>query len=230
MQKVKHWIFALSAISIGLAASTGFATWKITSNNKNSVDFTINADGDVTEDESSSIQINGIQKTTLMNEGFQGEGINTPSIWKVSNSDPIGYSIVPTGTIKVSLTLIRPHDGLKLVFSTMRGNNSSVPEIYNLFRTLESVTSSEKDRTLKEQKRNPETATDSDKSGSHSVVLSIPDSWSDQIKTVEITYRFNLDNLKIKDQTTQAIRGNVFQYTNFSKTSLLVGYAKEATE
>ena len=230
MQKVKHWIFALSAISIGLAASTGFATWKITSNNKNSVDFTINADGDVTEGESSYIQINGIQKTPLLNEGFQGDGIDTPNIWNVSNSDPIGYPIVPTGTIKVNLTLTRPHDGLKLVFSTIRGNNSSVPDIYNLFRTLESVTSSEPDRTLKEQKRNPETATDSDKSGSHSVVFSIPDSWSDQSKMIEITYRFNLDNLKNKDLTAQAIRSNVFQYMNSSKTSLLVGYAKEGTE
>lgn len=229
MQKVKHWIFALSAISIGLAASTGFATWKITSNNKNSVDFTINADGDVTEGESSSIQINDIQKTPLLNEGFQGDGIDTPNIWNVSNSDPIGYSIVPTGTIKVNLTLTRPHDGLKLVFSTVRGNNSSVSDTYNLFRTLESVTSSEPERTLKEQKRNP---TDSDKSGSHSVVFSIPDSWSDQSKTIDITYSFNLDNLKIEGAglTPQAIRSNVFQYMNSSKTSLLVGYAKEGTE
>lgn len=230
MQKVKHWIFALSTISIGLAASTGFATWKITSNNKNSVDFTINADGDVTEGESSYIRINDIQKTPLLNEGFQGDGIDTPNIWNVSNSDPIGYPIVPTGIIKVNLTLSRPHDGLKLVFSSLRGSNSSVSDIYNLFRTLESVTSSEPDRTLKEQKRNPETATSSDNSGSNSVVFSVPDSWSNQTKTIEITYRFNLDNLKIEGVTTQAIRSFVFQYTNSSKISLLVGYAKEATE
>lgn len=116
MQKVKHWIFALSIISIGLAASTGFATWKITSNNKNSVDFTINADGDVTEKRSSFIQLDttkgfknsGIELPTRCKKGFYGNRIDAPESWSgVSGS--LGYQIVSVGYVKVFLKAGYPH-------------------------------------------------------------------------------------------------------------------------
>ena len=95
MTKIKRWVLVLSSVTIGSLRSSGFAAWKISNSIKNETSFDVNADGDVTEAESSFVKINSVDLPHLGNNGFQGDGINTPNAWNVSgNRDPLGYPIV----------------------------------------------------------------------------------------------------------------------------------------
>ena len=221
MTKIKRWVLVLSSVTIGSLRGSGFAAWKISNPTKNETSFDVDADGDVTEAESSFVKINRVDLPQLGNNGFQGDGINTPNAWNVSgNHDPLGYPIVSTGTLKVNLTLSHAQGGLKLVFASKRINGTATDR-YNLFRAVSSVISSEPEElSLKETTRLPATPTESPVSGEHSAVFSIPASWSSLTKTVDITYSFDLNRIKVDGEDSKATFAKVFTYTRDSNITL----------
>ena len=227
MTKIKRWVLVLSSVTIGSLRSSGFAAWKISSSIKNETSFDVDADGDVTEAESSYVKINSVDLPQLGNTGFQGDSINTPNAWNVSgNSDPLGYPIVSTGTMKVNLTLSHAQGGLKLVFASKRINGTATDR-YNLFRAVSSVTSSYSELSLKGTTRLPETPTESSVSGEHSADFSIPASWSSLTKTVDITYSFDLNLIKVGGEDSKATFSKVFTYTRGSNITLTAAFASE---
>lgn len=228
MTKIKRWVLVLSSVTIGSLRSSGFATWKISNSIKNETSFDIDADGDVTEAESSFVKINSVDLPHLGNNGFQGNGINTPNAWNVSgNRDPLGYPIVSTGTLKVNLTLSHAQGGLKLVFASKRINGTATDR-YNLFRAVSSVTSSDSELSFKGTTRLPETPTESSVSGEHSADFSIPASWSSLTKTVDITYSFDLNLIKkMEGDDSKATFSKVFTYTRGSNITLTAAFASE---
>lgn len=221
MTKIKRWVLVLSSVTIGSLRSSGFAAWKISNSIKNGTSFDVDADGDVTEAESSYVKINSVDLPKLGNNGFQGDGINTPNAWNVSgNRDPLGYPIVSTGTLKVNLTLSHARGGLKLVFASKRTNGTATDR-YNLFRAVSSVISSEPEElSLKETTRMPDTQIEYSVSGEHSAVFSIPASWSSLTKMVDITYSFDLNRIKVDGEDSKATFSKVFTYTRGSNITL----------
>ena len=220
MTKIKRWVLVLSSVTIGSLRSSGFAAWKISNSIKNETSFDVNADGDVTEAESSYVKINDVKLPVLGINGFQGDGINTPNSWNVSgNSDPLGYPIASTGTLKVNLTLSHAQGGLKLVFASKRTNGTATDR-YNLFRAVSSVTSSDSDLSCKRTTRMPDTQIESAVSGEHSADFSIPASWSSLTKTVDITYSFDLNLIKVGGEDSKATFSKVFTYTRGSNITL----------
>ena len=228
MTKIKRWVLVLSSVTIGSLRSSGFAAWKISNSIKNETSFDVNADGDVTEAESSYVKINSVDLPQLGNNGFQGDGINTPNAWNITgNRDPLGYPIVSTGTMKVNLTLSHAQGGLKLVFASKRTNGTATDR-YNLFRAVSSVTSSDSELSLKETTRMPDTQIESAVSGEHSADFSIPASWSSLTKTVDITYSFDLNLIKKMDgDDSKATFSKVFTYTRGSNITLTAAFASE---
>ncbi len=224
MTKIKRWVLVLSSVTIGSLRASGFAAWKISNPIKNETSFVVDADGDVTEAQSSYVKINRVDLPVLLYTGFQGEGIDTPGAWNASdNSGTLGYPVVSTGTLKVNLTISHPQGGLKLVFASKRKNGTATDR-YNLFRAVSSITSSDSERILKEKTRTPD---GSSTSGEHSAVFSIPASWSNLTKTIDITYSFDLDLIKVEDETSKAIYGKVFTYTQGSDITLTAAFASE---
>ena len=222
MTKIKRWVLVLSSVTIGSLRSSGFAAWKISNSIKNETSFDIDADGDVTEAESSFVKINSVDLPHLGNNGFQGDGINTPNAWNISgNSDPLGYPIVSTGTLKVNLTLSHAQGDLTLVFASKRTNGTATDR-YNLFRAVSSVTSSDSDLSCKRTTRMPDTQIESAVSGEHSAVFSIPASWSSLTKTVDITYSFDLNLIKLDDadKDSKTPFAKVVTYTRGSNITL----------
>ena len=229
MTKIKRWVLVLSSVTIGSLRSSGFAAWKISNSIKNETSFDVNADGDVTEAESSFVKINSVDLPHLGNNGFQGDGINTPKDWNVSgNRDPLGYPIVSKGTLKVHLTLSHAQGGLKLVFASKRINGTATDR-YNLFRAVSSVTSSDSELSFKGTTRLPETPTESSVSGEHSADFSIPASWSSLTKTVDITYSFDLNLIKLDDadKDSKTPFAKVVTYTRGSNITLTAAFASE---
>ena len=229
MTKIKRWVLVLSSVTIGSLRSSGFAAWKISNSIKNETSFDIDADGDVTEAESSFVKINSVDLPHLGNNGFQGDGINTPNAWNVSgNRDPLGYPIVSTGTMKVNLTLSHAQGGLKLVFASKRINGTATDR-YNLFRAVSNVTSSDSELSLKETTRMPapDKLTEHSVSGEHSADFSIPASWSSLTKTVDITYSFDLNLIKVGGEDSKATFSKVFTYTRGSNITLTAAFASE---
>ena len=229
MTKIKRWVLVLSSVTIGSLRGSGFAAWKISNPIKNETSFVVDADGDVTEAESSFVKINRVDLPQLGNNGFQGDGINTPKDWNVSgNSDPLGYPIASTGTLKVNLTLSHAQGGLKLVFASKRTNGTATDR-YNLFRAVSSVTSSDSELSLKETTRlpAPDKLTESSVSGEHSAVFSIPASWSSLTKMVDITYSFDLNRIKVDGEDSKATFSKVFTYTRGSNITLTAAFASE---
>ena len=229
MTKIKRWVLVLSSVTIGSLRSSGFAAWKISNSIKNETSFDVNADGDVTEAESSFVKINSVDLPHLGNNGFQGDGINTPNAWNVSgNRDPLGYPIVSTGTLKVNLTLSHAQGGLKLVFASKRTNGTATDR-YNLFRAVSSVTPSDSELSLKETTRMPapDKLTEHSVSGEHSADFSIPASWSSLTKTVDITYSFDLNLIKVGGEDSKATFSKVFTYTRGSNITLTAAFASE---
>ena len=227
MTKIKRWVLVLSSVTIGSLRSSGFAAWKISNSIKNETSFDVDADGDVTEAESRYVKINSVDLPHLGNNGFQGDGINTPNAWNVSgNRDPLGYPIVLTGTLKVNLTLSHAQGGLKLVFASKRINGTATDR-YNLFRAVSSVTSSDSELSLKETTRMPDTQIESAVSGEHSADFSIPASWSSLTKTVDITYSFDLNLIKVGGEDSKATFSKVFTYTRGSNITLTAAFASE---
>lgn len=183
----------------------------------------------MTEAESSFVKINSVDLPHLGNNGFQGDGINTPNAWNVSgNRDPLGYPIVSTGTLKVNLTLSHAQGGLKLVFASKRINGTATDR-YNLFRAVSSVTSSDSELAFKETTRMPapDKLTEHSVSGEHSADFSIPASWSSLTKTVDITYSFDLNRIKVDDEDSKATFSKVFTYTRGSNITLTAAFASE---
>lgn len=226
MTKIKRWVLVLSSVTIGSLRSSGFAAWKISNSIKNGTSFDVDADGDVTEAESSYVKINRVDLPQLGRNGFQGDGINTPNAWNVSgNRDPLGYPIVSTGTLKVNLTLSHAQGGLKLVFASKRTNGTATDR-YNLFRAVSSVTSSDSELSCKETTRLPDTQIESAVSGEHSADFSIPASWSSLTKTVDITYSFDLNLIKVDGEDSKATFSKVFTYTRGSNI-ILTAFASE---
>ena len=227
MTKIKRWVLVLSSVTIGSLRSSGFATWKISNSIKNETSFDVDADGDVTEAESSYVKINSVDLPQLGNNGFQGDGINTPNAWNITgNRDPLGYPIVSTGTMKVNLTLSHAQGGLKVVFASKRTNGTATDR-YNLFRAVSSVTSSDSELSFKGTTRLPETPTESSVSGEHSADFSIPASWSSLTKTVDITYSFDLNRIKVGGEDSKATFSKVFTYTRGSNITLTAAFASE---
>ena len=229
MTKIKRWVLVLSSVTIGSLRSSGFATWKISNSIKNETSFDVNADGDVTEAESSYVKINSVDLPQLGNNGFQGDGINTPKDWNVSgNRDPLGYPIVSKGTLKVHLTLSHAQGGLKVVFASKRTNGTATDR-YNLFRAVSSVTPSDSELSLKETTRMPapDKLTEHSVSGEHSADFSIPASWSSLTKTVDITYSFDLNLIKVGGEDSKATFSKVFTYTRGSNITLTAAFASE---
>lgn len=227
MTKIKRWVLVLSSVTIGSLRSSGFAAWKISNSIKNGTSFDVDADGDVTEAESSYVKINSVDLPKLGNNGFQRDGINTPKDWNVSgNRDPLGYPIVSTGTLKVNLTLSHAQGGLKLVFASKRTNGTATDR-YNLFRAVSSVTSSDLALLFKETTRMPDTQIESAVSGEHSADFSIPASWSSLTKTVDITYSFDLNLIKVDGEDSKATFSKVFTYTRGSNITLTAAFASE---
>ena len=229
MTKIKRWVLVLSSVTIGSLRSSGFAAWKISNSIKNETSFNVDADGDVTEAESSYVKINDVKLPVLGINGFQGDGINTPNAWNVSgNRDPLGYPIVSTGTLKVNLTLSHAQGGLKLVFASKRINGTATDR-YNLFRAVSSVTSSDSELSLKETTRMPapDKLTEHSVSGEHSADFSIPASWSSLTKTVDITYSFDLNLIKVGGEDSKATFSKVFTYTRGSNITLTAAFASE---
>lgn len=226
MTKIKRWVLVLSSVTIGSLRSSGFAAWKISNSIKNGTSFDVDADGDVTEAESSYVKINRVDLPQLGRNGFQGDGINTPNAWNVSgNRDPLGYPIVSTGTLKVNLTLSHAQGGLKLVFASKRTNGTATDR-YNLFRAVSSVTSSDSELSCKATTRLPDTQIESAVSGEHSADFSIPASWSSLTKTVDITYSFDLNLIKVDGEDSKATFSKVFTYTRGSNI-ILTAFASE---
>lgn len=227
MTKIKRWVLVLSSVTIGSLRGSGFAAWKISNPIKNETSFVVDADGNVTEAESSYVKINSVDLPNLGRNGFQGDGINTPNAWNISgNSDPLGYPIVSTGTLKVHLTLSHAQGGLKLVFASKRTNGTATDR-YNLFRAVSSVTSSDSELSLKETTRMPDTQIESAVSGEHSADFSIPASWSSLTKTVDITYSFDLNLIKVGGEDSKATFSKVFTYTRGSNITLTAAFASE---
>ena len=229
MTKIKRWVLVLSSVTIGSLRSSGFAAWKISNSIKNETSFDVDADGDVTEAESSYVKINSVDLPQLGNNGFQGDGINTPNAWNISgNRNPLGYPIVSTGTLKVNLTLSHAQGGLKVVFASKRTNGTATDR-YNLFRAVSSVTSSDSELSFKGTTRLPETPTESSVSGEHSADFSIPASWSSLTKTVDITYSFDLNLIKLDDadKDSKTPFAKVVTYTRGSNITLTAAFASE---
>lgn len=229
MTKIKRWVLVLSSVTIGSLRSSGFAAWKISNPIKNETSFDVNADGDVTEAESSFVKINSVDLPHLGNNGFQGDGINTPNAWNVSgNRDPLGYPIVSTGTLKVNLTLSHAKSAVQLSFTnTNNGKSTVLTDKYDLFRAVSSVTVDDSDRTKIKTSMLPLEPGSSDFQGVHSVVFAVPESWSSLNKTVTISYVFDLNTLIFKELTDQQIRSYVYQYTNNSTISLSAAFVTE---
>lgn len=226
MTKIKRWVLVLSSVTIGSLRSSGFAAWKISNSIKNGTSFDVDADGDVTEAESSYVKINSVDLPQLGRNGFQGDGINTPKDWNVSgNRDPLGYPIVSKGTLKVNLTLSHAQGELKLVFASKRIKGTATDR-YNLFRTVSSVTPSDSELAFKETTRMPDTQIESSVSGEHSAFFSIPASWSSLTKTVDITYSFDLNLIKVDGEDSKATFSKVFTYTRGSNI-ILTAFASE---
>ena len=222
MTKIKRWVLVLSSVTIGSLRGSGFASWKISNSIKNETSFNVDADGDVTEAESSYVKINRVDLPQLGNNGFQGDGINTPNAWNISgNRDPLGYPIVLTGTLKVNLTLSHAQGDLQLVFASKRIHGTATDR-YNLFRAVSSVTSSDSELSFKETTRlpAPDKLTENSVSGEHSAVFSIPASWSSLTKTVDITYSFDLNLIKVDGEDSKATFSKVFTYTRGSNITL----------
>ena len=229
MTKIKRWVLVLSSVTIGSLRSSGFAAWKISNSIKNETSFDVDADGDVTEAESSYVKINRVDLPQLGNNGFQGDGINTPNAWNVSgNSDPLGYPIVSTGTLKVNLTLSHAKSAVQLSFTnTNNGKSTVLTDKYDLFRAVSSVTVDDSDMTKIKTSMLPLEPGSSDFQGVHSVVFAVPESWSSLNKTVTISYFFDLNTLIFKELTDQQIRSYVYQYTNNSTISLSAAFVTE---
>ena len=240
MTKIKRWVLVLSSVTIGSLRSSGFATWKISNSIKNETSFDVDADGDVTEAESSFVKINSVDLPHLGNNGFQGDGINTPNAWNVSgNRDPLGYPIVSTGTLKVNLTLSHAKSAVQLSFTnTNNGKSTVLTDKYDLFRAVSSVTVDDSDMTKIKTSMLPLEPGSSDFQGVHSVVFAVPESWSSLNKTVTISYVFDLGPLikeltgKQTDQQTaeqmdKQIRSYIYQYTNNSTISLSATFVTE---
>ena len=229
MTKIKRWVLVLSSVTIGSLRSSGFAAWKISNSIKNETSFDVNADGDVTEAESSYVKINSVDLPQLGNNGFQGDGINTPKDWNVSgNRDPLGYPIVSTGTLKVNLTLSHAKSAVQLSFTnTNNGKSTVLTDKYDLFRAVSSVTVDDSDMTKIKTSMLPLEPGSSDFQGVHSVVFAVPESWSSLNKTVTISYVFDLNTLIFKELTDQQIRSYVYQYTNNSTISLSAAFVTE---
>ena len=229
MTKIKRWVLVLSSVTIGSLRSSGFAAWKISNSIKNETSFDVDADGDATEAESSYVTINSVALPHLGKNGFQGDGINTPNSWNVSgNSDPLGYPIASTGTLKVNLTLSHAQGDLKLVFASKRINGTATDQ-YNLFRAVSSVTSSDSDLSCKRTTRMPDTQIENAVSGEHSADFSIPASWSSLTKTVDITYSFDLNLIKLDDadKDSKTPFAKVVTYTRGSNITLTAAFASE---
>lgn len=229
MTKIKRWVLVLSSVTIGSLRSSGFAAWKISNSIKNETSFDIDADGDVTEAESSYVKINSVALPHLRKNGFQEDGINTPNAWNVSgNRDPLGYPIVLTGTLKVNLTLSHAQSDLQLVFASKRIHGTATDR-YNLFRAVSSVTSSDSDLSCKRTTRLPDTQIESSVSGEHSAVFSIPASWSSLTKTVDITYSFDLNLIKLDDadKDSKTPFAKVVTYTRGSNITLTAAFGSE---
>ncbi len=230
MTKIKRWVLVLSSVTVGSLRSSGFAAWKISNSIKNETSFDVNADGDVTEAESSFVKIISVDLPHLGNNGFQGDGINTPKDWNVSgNSDPLGYPIVATGTLKVNLTLSHAKSAVQLSFTnTNNGKSTVLTDKYDLFRAVSSVTVDDSEMTIKETSMLPLEPESSDFQGVHSVVFAVPESWSSLNKTVTISYVFDLSMLIFEGLTDQQIiRSYVYQYTNNSIISLSAAFVTE---
>ena len=236
MTKIKRWVLVLSSVTIGSLRSSGFAAWKISNSIKNETSFDVNADGDVTEAESSFVKINSVDLPHLGNNGFQGDGINTPNAWNVSgNRDPLGYPIVSTGTLKVNLTLSHAKSAVQLSFTnTNNGKSTVLTDKYDLFRAVSSVTVDDSDMTKIKTSMLPLEPGSSDFQGVHSVVFAVPESWSSLNKTVTISYFFDLSPLikelagkQTDQQTDKQIRSYIYQYTNNSTISLSVAFVTE---
>ena len=240
MTKIKRWVLVLSSVTIGSLRSSGFATWKISNSIKNETSFDVDADGDVTEAESSFVKINSVDLPHLGNNGFQGDGINTPNAWNVSgNRDPLGYPIVSTGTLKVNLTLSHAKSAVQLSFTnTNNGKSTVLTDKYDLFRAVSSVTVDDSDMTKIKTSMLPLEPGSSDFQGVHSVVFTVPEGWSSLNKTVTISYVFDLGPLikeltgKQTDQQTaeqmdKQIRSYIYQYTNNSTISLSATFVTE---
>lgn len=230
MTKIKRWVLVLSSVTIGSLRSSGFAAWKISNSIKNETSFDVDADGDVTEAESSYVKINRVDLPQLGRNGFQGDGINTPNAWNVSgNSDPLGYPIVSTGTLKVNLTLSHAKSAVQLSFTnTNNGKSTVLTDKYDLFRAVSSVTVDDSDMTKIKTSMLPLEPGSSDFQGVHSVVFAVPESWSSLNKTVTISYVFDLSTLIFKELTDQQIiRSYVYQYTNNSTISLSAAFVTE---
>ena len=236
MTKIKRWVLVLSSVTIGSLRSSGFAAWKISNSIKNETSFDVNADGDVTEAESSFVKINSVDLPHLGNNGFQGDGINTPNAWNVSgNRDPLGYPIVSTGTLKVDLTLSHAKSAVQLSFTnTNNGKSTVLTDKYDLFRAVSSVTVDDSDMTKIKTSMLPLEPGSSDFQGVHSVVFAVPESWSSLNKTVTISYFFDLSPLikelagkQTDQQTDKQIRSYIYQYTNNSTISLSATFVTE---
>lgn len=240
MTKIKRWVLVLSSVTIGSLRSSGFATWKISNSIKNETSFDVDADGDVTEAESSFVKINSVDLPHLGNNGFQGDGINTPNAWNVSgNRDPLGYPIVSTGTLKVNLTLSHAKSAVQLSFTnTNNGKSTVLTDKYDLFRAVSSVTVDDSDMTKIKTSMLPLEPGSSDFQGVHSVVFAVPESWSSLNKTVTISYFFDLSPLikeltgkqtdqQMAEQMDKQIRSYIYQYTNNSTISLSVAFVTE---
>ena len=229
MTKKKRWVLVLSSVTIGSLRGSGFAAWKISNPTKNGTSFDVDADGDVTEAESSYVKINSVDLPQLGRNGFQGDGINTPKDWNVSgNRDPLGYPIVSTGTLKVNLTLSHAKSAVQLSFTNKNNGKSTVlTDQYDLFRAVSSVTLDDSEMTIKETSMFPSKPESSDFQGVHSVVFTVPESWSSLNKTVTISYFFDLSTLIFEGLTDQQIRSYVYQYTNNSTISLSAAFVTE---
>ena len=229
MTKIKRWVLVLSSVTIGSLRSSGFAAWKISNSIKNETSFDVNADGDVTEAESSYVKINSVDLPQLGRNGFQGDGINTPNAWNISgNRDPLGYPIVSTGTLKVNLTLSHAKSAVQLSFTnTNNGKSTVLTDKYDLFRAVSSVTVDDSDMTKIKTSMLPLEPGSSDFQGVHSVVFAVPESWSSLNKTVTISYVFDLNTLIFGGLTDQQIRSYVYQYTNNSTISLSAAFVTE---
>ena len=240
MTKIKRWVLVLSSVTIGSLRSSGFAAWKISNSIKNETSFDVNADGDVTEAESSFVKINSVDLPHLGNNGFQGDGINTPNAWNVSgNSDPLGYPIVSTGTLKVNLTLSHAKSAVQLSFTnTNNGKSTVLTDKYDLFRAVSSVTVDDSEMTKIKTSMLPLEPGSSDFQGVHSVVFAVPESWSSLNKTVTISYFFDLSPLikeltgkqtdpQTAEQMDKQIRSYIYQYTNNSTISLSATFVTE---
>lgn len=230
MTKIKRWVLVLSSVTIGSLRGSGFAAWKISNPIKNETSFVVDADGDVTEAESSYVIINDVKLPVLGINGFQGDGINTPNAWNISgNSDPLGYPIVSTGTLKVNLTLSHAKSAVQLSFTnTNNGKSTVLTDQYDLFRAVSSVTVDDSEMTIKQTSMLPFKPGSSDFQGVHSVVFAVPESWSSLNKTVTISYVFDLSTLIFEGLTDQQIRSYVYQYTNNSTISLSAAFVTEA--